>query len=66
MDKKPVLIEDDKISLDKLKDICKEYIDFIEGDEFSADNDFETYISERALTTLFGDNVFEFINEKLQ
>jgi hypothetical protein len=60
---KPKQLE--KINLDDLKKICQEYIDFVDNDEeYHEDNDFDQYIFEKAMMTIFGENVFEYINQR--
>jgi hypothetical protein len=61
--KKPKQLE--QINLDELIKICQEYIDFIDNDEeYYEDNDFDQYIFEKAMETIFGENVFEYINKR--
>ena len=60
---KPKQLE--KINLDDLKKICQEYIDFVDNDEeYHEDNHFDQYIFEKAMMTIFGENVFEYINQR--
>ena len=60
---KPKQLE--QINLDELIKICQEYIDFIDNDEeYYEDNDFDQYIFEKAMETIFGENVFEYINKR--
>lgn len=60
---KPKQLE--QINLDELRKICQEYIDFIDNDEeYYEDNDFDQYIFEKAMMTIFGENVFEYIDQR--
>ena len=60
---KPKQLE--QINLDELKKICQEYIDFVDNDEeYHEDNDFDQYIFETAMITIFGENVFEYIDQR--
>ncbi len=60
---KPKQLE--QINLYELRKICQEYIDFIDNDEeYYEDNDFDQYIFEKAMETIFGENVFEYINKR--
>jgi len=54
-----------EINLDKLKRICQEYIDFVDNDEeYYEDNDYDHYIFEQAMKTVFGEDVFDYINTR--
>ena len=46
---------------------CEEYIDFIESDNFHQDKigDYENQIYEKAIEGIMGQNVFKFINSKI-
>lgn len=50
-----------EINLDALKEICQEYLSWIDSSEYSEDgnSDYDTYITEIALMTVFGDNVYK-------
>jgi hypothetical protein len=56
------------VDLTDLYALCEEYIDYIESDEYSedGDSDYEYYFYESVLTTIFGDDIFEYITEKCQ
>ena len=61
MTKKPKPLDDIKIS--DLKALCREYIDFVYSDEYYEDNDYNQYIFQVAMMTIFGNDVFRsFIN----
>lgn len=64
---KPIKKSRKDIDLTELEEICQEYIDFVDNDEeFYEDNDYDEYISERALQTIFGKDVWKFINDKIE
>jgi len=50
--------------LKDLRDVCIEYIDFIDGDDYHEDNDYAHYIFEAALETVYGKNVWNWINKR--
>ena len=53
------------IDLEMLRNICQEYIDFVDNDDvYYNDNDYDHYIFETALTTIFGNDIFEYINKR--
>lgn len=59
------------VDLTELRKICQEYIDYLNGeieDEITEDgaSDYDHYIVEKALTAIFGDRIFDFINEKIE
>ena len=54
-----------EVNLDKLKRICQSYIDFVDNDEeYYEDNDYDHYIFEQAMETIFGEDVFNYINSR--
>jgi hypothetical protein len=59
---KPKQLEN--IDLTALKKICQDYIDNLSND--CSDDDEEHYIYETAMETIFGKNVWKYINEKLK
>jgi len=60
---KPKILENPDIS--RLVKICQKYMDFVDNDEeYYEDNDYDHYIFEEAMSTLFGKRVFDFINER--
>jgi len=60
---KPKIIRD--VNLEPLKEICQQYIDFVDNDEeFYEYNYYAHYIYEKALETIFGKDVWEFINKR--
>ena len=62
---RPQLKED--INLETLKQAVKEYLDFIESDDFYEDSlsKYENYIFETIMECLYGDTVWNFVNSKL-
>jgi len=58
---KPIIIESPDLSA--LRKICQEYIDTIASGEY-VDDDFIHYIFECALSTFFGENVWDFVNSE--
>jgi hypothetical protein len=60
---KPKVLENPDIS--RLVKICQEYMDFVDDDEeYYEDNNYDHYIFEEAMATIFGERVFDFINER--
>jgi DNA repair ATPase RecN len=52
--------------LQKLEEICKEYVDTVEAGEF-VDEDLVHYVFEAAIVAFYGENVWkERLNSKLQ
>ena len=61
---KPKQLE--KPDFEKLTKLCQRYIGYIDSDEeYQEDNDYEHYIFEASLEAIFGENVWEFINNRL-
>ena len=56
----------DEIDLQQLREIVQDYIDFVDSDDYCEDNDYSQYIAETAIQTIFGKEVWEFINKKLR
>ena len=55
------------VDLQKLIEICQDYINFIDNDEkYHEDNDYDHYIFEVAMETVFGKDVWKFINGRRQ
>lgn len=48
----------------ELVSLCKDYLTFVSGPNYHEDNDYKSYIYEKALTTFFGNKVFDFINSR--
>ena len=61
---KPQQLEN--IDLTALKEICQDYIDSFDATDYCDDNDFEHYIYETAMTTIYGKDIWKYINEKLK
>lgn len=53
------------IDLLDLKNVCQEYINYINSEEYHEDNDYKHYIYETALETIFGKDVWDFVNSKI-
>lgn len=61
--KKPEQINEPDLTA--LRKICQDYIDFIDNDEeYHEDNDYNQYVFETALETIFGKDVYEYINKR--
>ena len=45
----------------ELVELCKQYMGFLDSDDYCEDNDFSQYIFETALTALYGKGVFDYI-----
>lgn len=45
--------------------LVTEYMDFIESEEYHEDNDFRQYIFEEAVRTIYGKDVWKYINSKI-
>jgi hypothetical protein len=59
-----------EISFDiaRIEEAAQDYLDFIASDKFHADrmNDYEQAIVEAVMESLFGHNVYEYINKRLE
>lgn len=55
------------INLEKVLEACKDYIDFLDSEEYHEDSleDFENYIFEASLKAGYGDDVFDWVNSKI-
>lgn len=61
--KKP--IQATEYDLGELRNICQEYIDFVDDDNrYNEDNNYDNYIFEKALEVVFGKDVWEFVNNR--
>ena len=54
-----------EIDIGPLRMICEDYMDAISKGEY-IDNDLEHYIFECAIETLYGDDVWDYINSKMK
>jgi hypothetical protein len=64
---KPKQLEDQEIDLKKLKEICQEYADFVDNnEEYHEDNDYDQYVFEVAMETIFGEKFFDWHNKQLE
>lgn len=63
---KPIPKED--IDLTELYRACQDYIDFIFSDDYHMDQseDYEFAIIDTALETVYGEDIFDKINDKLE
>lgn len=62
---KPKQLNTEEIDLNALKEICQNYIDFVDNnEEYHEDNDYDHYIFETAMETIFGKEVWNFINNR--
>lgn len=62
---KPIILKDEEINLKELKEQCQYYIDYMDDDEiYHEDNDNAHCVFEKAMETLFGKDVWEFINNR--
>lgn len=60
---KPTQLKETDLS--KLREVCQNYIDFIDNDvEYQEDNDFRNYIFEQALEVIYGEDVWNFVNNR--
>lgn len=62
--RKPQMLADSIIDLSKLKTSCQGYIDYVDSEEYSEDNDEAHYMFETAIETFFGKKVWEFVNNR--
>jgi hypothetical protein len=60
---KPKVLED--MDLDHLIEQCQEYIDFIDSDEYHEDGNDAHYIFEAAMMAVFGNDVFKWVNKRV-
>ena len=59
---KPIVL--DSANTSKLQKMCQEYIDLWDKGEYFAE-DLEHYIFECAIETFFGEDVWKFVNSKM-
>lgn len=52
----------ENIDFTRLINICKEYMEFYESEEYHEDNDFTHYITSTAMECVFGNDVYDHIN----
>ena len=50
------------INFTKLIKLCEDYIDYVSSDNYCEDNDYDYYIFEEAINSIFGDSAWEYIN----
>jgi len=62
---KPTQLKTEEIDLTGLRKICQNYIDFVDNDNgYHEDNDYAHYLFETAMKTVFGKEVWNFINNR--
>ena len=54
-----------EIDIDPLRMICEDYMDAVSTNKY-VDDDLEHYIFECAMETLYGDDVWDYINSKMK
>lgn len=66
---KPTMV-DRKINISELQDICQNYLDAFDAEGLPPSEetmkDFKNYIFQQAMQTLFGNNVFDYINSRIK
>ena len=63
--KRPEQLEN--VETKQLSEICQKYIDFVDNDkEYHEDNNFKQFIFEAAMESIFGEDVWDFINNRLE
>jgi len=61
---KPKMLDQKDIDLSTLIDTCKQYINALVSGDLSYAKDIEEYIYEDAMITLYGKEIFDWINRK--
>lgn len=61
---KPKQLNPQEVDLYALRKICQRYVNFIDSDQCHEDNDYKNYIFETAMETIYGDDVWKFVNGK--
>lgn len=62
---KPTQLNSEDINIDELKNLCQKYIDFLDDDEeYYEDNVYDQYIFEKTLETIYGKDVWDFVNNR--
>ena len=58
----------ESIEYDRLRDVCEDYINFLEGAQFHSDrlNRYENIIFEHALEFIYGEGIFEEVGRLLE
>lgn len=64
IENKPKMLPDNEINLNPLKEMLQSCIDDIWSDDYSEDNDDSQYVYETAMTTFFGEDVWDKINKQ--
>lgn len=63
---KPKQLESHKIDWTGLLKEAQQYIDYIDSDDYHEDNDYGVYLGENVLKTIFGKDVYIWINKQNQ
>lgn len=61
--KRPKVVKDND-SLRELVNLCEDYINFIDSEEYHEDNDYDHYIFEKAMEFIYGSTIWDYINSK--
>lgn len=60
---KPKQLEN--VNIQKLREICQEFIDYLDNDrDYDEDHDYDNFIFERAMEVIFGEAIWDYINER--
>lgn len=51
--------------MDRIKAICGNYINYLISEDFHPDNDEEHLLFEEVMKTVFGDDIFDWINKQI-
>ncbi len=54
----------DEVDTKSLRDICQQYIDYIDSEEYHEDNDYDHYIFQATMEAVYGNNIWKFINNR--
>jgi hypothetical protein len=54
------------IDIDRIVKICKNYVNFVYSDDYHEDNDYDHYIFEDVLMSVYGNDIFDKLNEIMQ
>lgn len=54
------------VDLVKLRELCQSYIDYLDSEDYSEDNDYDHYIFEEAMNALYGPSVWGYVNSKMK
>lgn len=51
-------------NIEAIKEMAKEYVDFIDSVEYHSDNNYHDYIYETVMTALYGEDFWKWLNSK--